>query len=93
MGTLVSVIEPPKGLHWKVQVDGRDFDSEEEIMEAARNVLRGKACFMKTNFRDPKKGAKYAPSRQKHFKDGYWVYTFWFTRMRDAALFKLMSSR
>lgn len=91
MGTLSLVKEPPKGLHWKVQVDGRNVESEEELLERVRSGSRGKAFYFKTNFRDTSiRGmARISSSRKKHFTDGYWVYTFWFVRKSDAAIFKL----
>lgn len=92
MGTLVFVKEPPKGFHWKIEIDGRKFDTEDELLQFARTVLRGNASWTKTNFsgRGSARGGIHS-SRKKHFTDGYWMYTFWFTRKADAALFKLMS--
>jgi hypothetical protein len=86
VGKLILVKEAPKGLHWKLEVDGREFEDEESLLDSVRSMIRGKVYFYRTNF-----GKSYfAPSRKKHFKDGYWVYTFWFARKADAALAKLV---
>ena len=91
MGTLTLVKEPPKGRHWKVEVDGRTVEDENELLDWVRNQSRGKAYYFRTNFRDKTGHAYSRPVRQKHFKDGYWMYTFWFVRQNDAALMKLLT--
>jgi hypothetical protein len=89
MGKLILVHEPPKGRHWKVEVDGRNVEDEAELFDLVRGIVRAKSYYYRTNFGG--KNFSYARSRQRHFRDGYWVYTFWFTRMAEAALFKLMA--
>jgi len=91
MPTLALVKGPPKGRHWKVEVDGRNFETEAELLESVRTNSRGNVVYMKTNFKDPKNYRHY-PSRQRNFRDGYFVYTFWFVRMQDAAMMKLMAA-
>ena len=89
--TLFRSLAAPKKLHWKIEVDGRGFENEEAIFDLVKNVARGKVLYNKTNFGDT--GRTYvASSRKKHFSDGYWVYSFWFSRKTDAALFKLMAT-
>jgi hypothetical protein len=90
MGKLTSTNAPPRGLYWKIEVDGRTLDSEEEFFDSIRNMAKGDAMYMKTNFRD-KIGRNYYPVRQRNFKDGYWMYTIWFKRKTDAALFRLFN--
>ncbi len=91
MPAITLVKEPPKGLQWKVEVDGRNYETEEEIFDILRNISRGDVNYFKTNFQDERRRITHAPLRKKHFKDGYWMYTFWFTKKRDAALFRLMT--
>ena len=91
MGNLVLIHSPPRKRLWKIEIDGRKFETEDEIISQIRMVLKGNAWYMKTQFRDPKTRTGWcAPSRQKHFADGYWVYTVWFDKKNDAALFKLI---
>lgn len=83
------VTDPPKKLHWKIEVDSRNFESEEEIFNLVKDISRGTVYYNRTNFLDGHGGI--VPSRKKHFDDGYWIYSFWFSRKKDAALFKLMA--
>lgn len=91
MGKLTLTKEPPRGLYWKIEVDGRTINSEEEFLESIRSGAKGNAIYARTNFRDSKGGRHYYPSRQRNFTDGYWVYTIWFKRKADAALFRLFN--
>jgi len=84
-------VEPPKNIHWKIEVDGRNFETEEEIFNLVKNITRGTVYYSKTNFGETKARIAIHPSRKKNFNDGYWVYSFWFPRKKDAALFKLMA--
>jgi hypothetical protein len=90
VGTLVSVNIPPKGLHWKVEVDGRTIEDESELLDSVRATAKKPAYFMRTNFR-AKNSRSHERVRKKHFTDGYYMYTFWFERKADAALFKLFN--
>ena len=87
--TLSLVQCAPKKLHWKVEIDGRDSESEEELLDFVRANSRGAVYWMKTNFSDTGKTHACA-SRKRNFRDGYNVYTFWFARKADAALVKIM---
>ncbi len=91
MGTINHVSEPPKKFLWKVEIDGRNFANEEEIIEAIKMVLRGDAWYLKTQFRDPKKDPWNVSKFKRNHAGGYWFYTVWFNRKNDAALFKLMN--
>jgi len=84
-------IDPPKKLHWKIEVDSRNFDSEEAIFDLVKDITRGTVYYNRTNFGETKTRISVHPSRKKNFNDGYWVYSFWFPRKKDAALFKLMA--
>ena len=59
----------------------------DDIILWARENLKGTLWWRKTQFRDPHTGYTIVNIRKKHFSDGYWVYTFWFSKKSDAALF------
>ena len=83
--------DPPKKLHWKIEVDGRNFSSEEEILDVVRNVVgQGTVFYNRINFGERGK-TLVSSCKKKNFTDGYWVYCFWFPRKKDAALFKLLT--
>jgi hypothetical protein len=75
------------------RVELKDTDSVrlEDVLAWTGINLRGIVWWSRTQFRDPatSRMAVCPDSRQKHFKDGYWVHRFWFSRKRDAALFIL----
>ncbi len=88
MAHLARVNSPPKGLYWKIEVDGRNIEDEASLLQYVRELITSNAFYYKTNFKD--KGHRHASFRQKNFTDGYWVFTFWFKKQTDAALMKLM---
>jgi hypothetical protein len=92
MSSVTFTKTPPKGRFWKVEVDGRKFETEEELIDSVRTNSRGNVFFSKTKFKDAKGSRQHYPSRQRNFSDGYFQYTFWFARMQDAAMFKLLSA-
>jgi len=63
-----------------------------EVFEWFKNNIRGTIWWSKTQFYDaslaPNTRRHYS-SRQKHFKDGYWMYYFYFALKADAAKFIL----
>ena len=88
MTTLCMVKSPPPRLHFRVDIDGRGSDSEEELLDFVRANSRGAVYWMKTNFSEGR--ARNGGSRRRKWRDGYFVYTFWFARKADAALVKIM---
>lgn len=71
------------------EVKETDTSRLEDVLAWAGVNLRGTLWWSKTQFRDPalRQMAHCHNSRKKHFKDGYLVYRFWFSRKPDAALF------
>lgn len=89
--SLTRVMKPPKRFAARVDVDARSveggFDTLREWVEAS---LSGHVWWTGVQYRDPKMMLQRVYStRQLHFKDGYWVWTFWFQKAKDAILFKL----
>lgn len=86
----MKVIQTTKVPHKAVassDVKDSELSRLEDIMEWARQNVKGTLWWRQTRFRDPRTGHYTANIRQKHFNDGYLVYTFWFSRKSDAALF------
>lgn len=76
-------------MNWKVDVDGRNIESEDELLEWVRTTSKGDAYYTRTDFKRPGSYLQGKWGHQKKWPDTYWWYTFWFTRKADAALFKL----
>ena len=88
MGTLVLVQTPPQKLLWKVVVDGRNIDSEQELLDWIRNSCSGACHYTVTRFADHTV-KRVVHNRTKNFTGGYLQYAFWFAKKGDAALCRM----
>lgn len=86
---IVKTTATPKKAVSKIEINDTENTPVSEIMEWANGNILGTLWWTKTQFRDPKTGSSHASVRKKHFTDGYYVYTFWFSRKADAAKFIL----
>ncbi len=87
----ILVTHIPKGSVATSKVRDSETTRLADIMTWASENLRGTLWWSETKFRDIKSnGSVYYncyDSRQKHFKDDYKLYQFWFSRKADAAMF------
>ena len=86
---ITKVPERPKSRVWEIQIDGRKFEDEDQLFARITPMVRGQAYYMKTQFAD-QTVRRISHNRQKNFKGGYFMYTFWFKSEKDAAIVKLM---
>lgn len=96
MSTLHRTTLAPKRFAARLDLDSREIEEPlGEILIWIKETLSGQVYWRSTQFRDPKQrtGRYVFPSRQRHFKDGYFVYTFWITNPKDVMIFTLRFSR
>ena len=90
MGKLAFVQTAPKSRTWKIEIDGRTVEDEQEMLDWVRNSCKGHVSYYRTDFQMPKAVTQAKWGQQLKFRrNGYWVYTFWFEKKKDATLFKL----
>lgn len=79
----------PKQPTWEVEIDGRKYETEDELLEKVQKMVRRKVFYRRTEFGSM--AGKVYPARQRHFKTGYYLYTFWFTSPNDATIVKMLT--
>ena len=88
MANIERVYAVPQKGRWRMDIDMRDSKSErDEMIEWCRDNCRGTVFWNETQFAE--KGHKMYSFRKRHFDDGYYVVSFWFTHAVSAAKFRL----
>lgn len=87
---LIKVNKSPKFRTWRFDYDSRLPPGIEPLFEWMKTNLSGTIYWQKTLFRDPKTGRTGYCNNIRNFKDGYYVYTFWASRIKDAIFIRLM---
>lgn len=90
MAIIVETKKAPKRYASKHELDSRMIDvPPAELFEWCKNSLSGTVHWNAIQFRDPSTARRWAFHRQRHFEDGYLIYTFWLSDQKDIMLFKL----
>lgn len=95
MSTLHRTNIAPKRFAASFDLDSRAVEEPlDDILNWIKDMLSGTVHWRATQFRDPAaRRTPFHPVRQRHFKDGYFIYTFWLGNHNDALIFKLRFSR
>jgi hypothetical protein len=87
--SIVQVTVVPKKSVAKIEF--READTKvDTVFEWLKDNSRSNIWWTVAQFRDRATSRTVVHNRQRHFKDGYYVYTFFFASKKDAALFTLI---